>query len=173
MTLPAKTLLAALLLVAGAAAIPASACRVLGPEEAARRQQEAVAETKAQLLALKDEADLVFVGRIAMLTSHEETLPSTSPIPHLVQVYGATFDLVEHIKGKYAAQQVLSFTRDKTRVVVGCGTRDVRDSLPRANGTGDMYLVYARAGKILRANRMPEWELMNGRQEAEFLRAAK
>ena len=131
-----------------------------------------MAETKAQLLALRDEADLVFVGRIAMLTSQEETLPSSSPIPHLVQVYGASFDLVEDNKGKYAAQQVLSFTRDKTRVVIGC-TRDIRDSLPRANGTGDMYLVYARAGKILRANRMPEWELMNGRQEAEFLRAAK
>lgn len=172
MTLPAKALLAALLLLAGATAIPASACRVYSPEEAARRQQETVAETKAQLLALREEADLVFVGRIAMLTSHEETLPSSSPIPHLVQVYGASFDLVEDIKGKYAAQQVLSFTRDKTRVVIGCGS-DIRASLPRANGSGDMYLVYARAGKILRANRMPEWELMNGRQEAEFLRAAK
>ncbi len=169
---PAKTFVAALIVLAGAVAIPASACRVYSPEEAAIKQKEALVRMKAELLALRDESELVFTGRLAMLTSHEETLPSSSPIPHLVQVYQATFDLVDDIKGNYKAQQVLEFRIDKTRIRVGCSS-DIRDTQPRANGTGDMYLVYAKAGKILRANRIPETQMMNGRQETEFLRAAQ
>lgn len=165
-----KTLAAALLILAGAASIPASACRVLSKEEAARSRQEALVRMKAEVLALRDEADLVFIGYLSTLTHHDITVDAESSSPTIMRAHHATFIDPAEIKGKYPAGMALGFRTNQTRVVVSC-QRDIRDSLPGEKDVGQTFLVYAKDGRILRANRVPESQLMDGRQEAELLRS--
>lgn len=166
-----KTFIAALLFLAGAAAIPASACRIVSKEEAARGRHEALVKMKAEVLALRDEADLVFVGYLSKLTHQDMTVDAASGSPTVMRAHHASFIDPTEIKGKYPTGLALGFTTNQTRVVVGCRGRDIRDSLPGEKDVGHTYLVYAKDGKILRTSRIPEVQLMDGRQEAELLRS--
>ena len=168
----AQLLALALVVVAGTLPLPAGACAIVSKEEAARRQLEALAKMKTDLLALKEEADLVFVGRLAKLTWHEETVDSGSGMPQVMRVHQALFDFADEIKGSYPAGQALEFTTNRSRVMIGCGS-DLGQNMPKEKDAGDAHLVYAKAGKILRVNRIPDFQLMNGRQEVDFLRSAQ
>lgn len=167
-----KTLIATLLILTGAASIPASACRVLTKEEAARSQLEALARMKTEVLALRDEADLVFVGHLLKLTHHDVTVDAASGSPTILREHQATYTDTAEIKGKYPAGQALAFTTNRSRVVIDC-RGDIRDSLPVEKDVGQTYLVYAKDGKILRTSRIPDIQLMDGKQEAELLRSSR
>lgn len=166
------TFVAVLLLLAGSAAIPASACRQYSAEEVARGREEALRRMQAEVLALRDEADLVFVGYLQKLTHHDMTVDDGSASPTIMRAHQASFLHPTEIKGKYPTGLALGFRTNQTRVVVNC-QRDMRDSLPGEKDVGQTFLVYAKEGRILRVSRMPERQLMDGRQEAELLRSSR
>ena len=170
---PARSLLLSLLVLSCTA--PALACSVLSPEQAAQKRKEGLDTMKTEVRALMDEADQVFVGYLGKLTFHEETREPEARFPNVMHVYQAYFRNVHQIKGKYEQDQPLEFVTSRTRIVISCGSDDVRDSNPGEHGAGETYLVYAKAGKILRTNRLPHAPagLMDGQQEADFLRAGK
>ena len=152
---------------------PASglACAIVTKEQAARSQQARIEQSKAEAIALRDEADLVFIGKLSQLTLSRETVNQTSGRDVVLHTYEVTFDFVQNIKGEYAKGQVLEFTLNKNLVYVGCGPRPFRSSLPKANGVDEVYLVYARAGTILRTNHIPEdVQPLKGYEEANYLR---
>ncbi|KQQ89065.1 hypothetical protein [Massilia sp. Leaf139] len=163
---------AGLFLLCAFHAAPGMACAIVTPEEGARRQQARIDTSKAEALALHEEADLVFIGKLTQLTLERETVKQ-GPNQHLVKkTYQSDFDFVDDIKGRYAKGQPLALTLDNL-VYVGCGPRAFRNSLPKENGVGEVYLVYARAGQILRTNHIPDdVQPLSGREEARHLRAA-
>jgi hypothetical protein len=165
---PLRALTASLLLLA--TCHQAQACAILGPEERLRRHQENVARTKEAALALKEEADLVFIGTLSQLSFTKETARNEEGREVVLQKHKAVFDHVEPIKGSYDKGQVLEYTVNKNRIYIGCGYL-FRDNVPRENGATERYLVYARDGKILRTNHIP-WQpqVLSGLEEALVVR---
>ena len=163
---------AGLLLLCALHPAPGMACAIVTPEEGARRQQARIDSSKAEALALREEADLVFIGKLTQLTLERETIKQ-APGQHLVlKTYQASFDFVDDIKGQYPKGQALTLTLDN-RVFISCGPRPFRSSLPKENGVDEVYLVYARAGQILRTNHIPDdVQPLSGREEAHHLRAS-
>jgi len=129
------------------------ACAILDAAQEAQRSRQIVAAFKTAALALKEQADLVFVGRLATLASAPETAMLPNGGPQLFQKHQAVFERVDAIKGHYAEGQVLEFTTDKNRVSISCNPPFW--VFPKENGAGERYLVYARDGKILRTNHIP------------------
>lgn len=168
---PTRTTAASLLLLLTTlAAAPAQSCAMTGPENRARVQQERIDRTKAAALALKEEADLVFVGTLAQLTLQPETVKNDKGHEVVLHRHQAVFDQVDPIKGSYAKGQVLEYTVNKNLVQVRCGSV-FRDNVPKENGVTERYLVYARDGKILRTNHIPEHpQVLSGLEEALHLR---
>lgn len=168
-----KTIVASLLFFSALHSASAQACAIAGPEERARRHQESIDRTKAAALALKEEADLVFVGTLAQLDFHRETVKNEEGREVVLQKHQAVFDRIEPIKGSYAKGQVLEYTVNKNRVWVGCGSV-FRDNVPKENGVTERYLVYARDGKILRTNHIPEQsQVLGGYEEALHLQGIR
>ncbi len=169
----ARPMMLSLLVLSSAA--PAMACAILSPEQVAQKRKEGLETMKKDVRALMDEADQVFIGYLGKLTFYEETREPEAQFPNIVHVHQAHFRNVQQIKGTYKHDQPLEFVTSTTRIVIGCGYKDVRDSNPGEHGAGETYLVYAKDGKILRANRLPRPPagLMDGQQEADFLRAAR
>jgi hypothetical protein len=166
----APRLLLALLCVA--LPVTGNACAILSKEAAAEGHKRLVEETKKAALALMNESDMVFVGRMKHLTFYQETLDTPSGPPQLMQVHQAMFDSVDNIKGYYGEGTMLGYTIQKNRVTIAC-TPDFHQSLPKENGAGELYLVYVRDGKILRTNHIPqESQVLKGAEEAALLRAA-
>lgn len=168
----ARSLLLSLSILSGAT--PALACAVLSPEQVAQKRKEGLETMKTEVRALMDEADQVFIGYLGKLSFREETREPGARVPLVVHVNQAHFRNVQPIKGSYKDDQPLEFVTIQNRVVIGCGG-DIRDSNPGDHGAGEYFLVYAKAGKILRTNLLPHAPagLMDGQQEADFLRAAK
>jgi len=165
---PARTLAASLLLLACSA--PALACAIVAPEDRPRLQQESIARTKAAALALKEEADLVFIGTLKTLSFQRETAKNEEGRDVVLQKHQAVFEHVQPIKGNYEKGQVLEYTVNKNRIWVGCGYV-FRDNVPRENGATEQYLVYARDGKILRTNHIPRQpQVLSGLEEALVVR---
>ena len=153
--------------------VSAWACAIVTPEEGARRQQAYIEQGKAEASALRNEADQVFVGTLSQLTPIRETIRQGSGGDVVLHTYQARFDAVENIKGQYSEDEALAFTVNRNRVYVGCGPLPFRSSLPQENGTGERYLVYARAGTIFRTNPVSDnTQALTGRDEAQHLRAA-
>lgn len=174
MKLPARSILLSLACLTGLAPATGAACAIVPQEEAAQRQQRAAAEAKKSALALMVEADLVFIGRMAQLTFYQETLDMPARAPQVLQVHQARFDQVDNIKGHYPDGQMVGYTVDKSRVTVGCGAPEFRQSLPKENGSGERYLIYVRDGTILRANPLAgDAQALTGAEEAAILRAPK
>ncbi len=150
----------------------ASACAIVSKERAAQLQQERIERSKADALALKEEADLIFIGRLSQLSYERETVTESAGREVVLQKHWASFDLVhDTIKGNYTKGQVLEFTTNKNRVVISCDGTAFRSSLPRENGASETYLVYARDGKILRTNLIPaDVQPLRGYEEAKVLR---
>ncbi|MCC2974220.1 hypothetical protein [Massilia sp. IC2-476] len=157
------------------AAAPALACAVLSPEQVAQKRKEGLETMKKDVRALMDEADQVFIGYLGKLTYRVETREPEARFPNIVHVNQAHFRNVQQIKGAYKDDQPLEFVTSQTRIVVGCGYRDIRDSNPGDHGAGETFLVYAKDGKILRTSLLPHAPvgLMDGQQEADFLRTAQ
>ena len=172
MNSPIKRLFACALLSSALHPASSLACAIVTKEEAARSRQARIEHSRAQAIALRDEADLVFIGKLSQLALSREAVDQTSGRNVVTLTYRATFDFVQNIKGEYAKGQELEFTINKHLVYVGCGPRPFRSSLPKANGVDEVYLVYARAGTILRTNHIPEdVQPMGGYEGAHHLRA--
>jgi hypothetical protein len=170
----AKTTLASVLFLCTLLPASVQACAILSKEEAARRQQARIEQTKAEAQALHAEADLVFIGHISRMTISKETVKDDLGREVLWQTHQLEFNVFDTIKGQYAKGQVLEFKVNKGRIEFGCGPIAFRSSLPRENGTGENYLVYARDGKILRTNHIPfDVQPLTGYEEASFLRGAQ
>jgi hypothetical protein len=145
------------------------ACAILTPEQAAEQHQRAIEEFKAKVMAMKEEADLIFEGRLSRLSSRTQEVTSPSGEWQLQQKFQAVFDIVDDIKGLYPKGQLLEFTTVRNRITVGCAPEFLQ--LPKENGAGARYLVYARDGKILRTNYIPtDTQVLDGRAEAAFIR---
>ena len=166
-----RPLLLSLFLLSGAT--PAMACAILPPEQVAQKRQEGLETMRTEARALMNEADQVFVGYLGKLTFNEETREPQARIPLIAHVHQAYFRNVRQIKGTYDPSQPLEFVTIQNRVTIGCGG-EFRDTNPGEHGAGETYLVYAKTGKILRTNRLPyvNYSLMDGQQEADFLRKA-
>ncbi|BDT57351.1 hypothetical protein MasN3_08450 [Massilia varians] len=119
-----------MLLLAGSAAIPASACRLYSPEEVGRGREAALRTMQAKVLALRDEADLVFVGYLQKLTYHDMTVDAGSASPTVMRAHQASFLNPTEIKGKYPTGLALGFRTNQTLVVVNCHS-NIQDSLPK------------------------------------------
>jgi hypothetical protein len=143
-----------------------SACAILPKEQAEERHQKIVEEAKTATIALKEQADLIFVGSLTRLTVEQETVDG-----QVLQHHQAFFDAYEEIKGQYPKGRALEYTTNKNRVWVSVGCRPEYWQLPKENGTREIYLVYAKDGKVLRTNHIPtDTQALSGREEAAFVR---
>ena len=168
---PTERVFAGLLLLLALQPAVSSACAHFTPEQAVRRQQQLIEHSKAEASALRDEADLVFIGKLSQLTLSREAIDQTAGHNVSIQTWGAVFEFADNIKGEHAKGQVLEFSVNKNLVYVGCGPRPFRSSLPKENGAGELYLVYARDGRILRTNHIPDdVQPLTGQEEARHLR---
>ena len=150
-------------------AVQSQACAILTEEQQAERGRQIVADFKTAALALKEQADLVFIGRLATLAFESETAVLPNGGRRLLQKHQAVFERVDDIKGHYAAGQVLEFTTDKNRVTISCNPPFW--VFPKENGAGERYLVYARDGKILRTNHIPaDTQALGGYAEEAVIR---
>ena len=167
---PIYKLLPSLLVLACMHPSLVTACAVLPKDQAAERSRQIVAEAKAATLKLKDDADLIFIGYLKTLDVEKETVDT----PHGKQAvlhYVALFDSLDEIKGHYSTDRTLEFTVNPNEVWVPLGCRPQYWQLPKGNGAGEMYLVYARDGKVLRTNHIPmDRQAMSGYEEAAFVR---
>lgn len=117
---------------------------------------------------MKEDADVVFVGRLSQLTSRPETVKSASGHDQVLRTYQAVFSADQAIKGQYPKGQVLEYTINKTYISIGCSTPFVQ--FPKETSVGETYLVYAKEGKLLRTNHIPtDAQTMGGREEAAFI----
>jgi hypothetical protein len=144
----------------------AMACAILPPDLDRERGRKIVEEFKDLTSKLKQDADLIFIGRITRLDYQHET-DEKSP----GQLYLTEFAVGEEIKGHYPAGQALELTMHKNHVVIGVGCRLPYWQLPKENGIGESYLVYAKDGKILRTNHIVmDEQSMSAYDEVAFLR---
>ena len=145
------------------------ACAVIPPEKLAEVRTRHVEAFKAEVAAIREEADLIFVGYLGRLTFSEQTATSAAGQAYVLRTYQAVFRPHQQIKGDYREGQVLDYTVNMNRVVVGCGP-EFR-LLPKENGAGETYLVYARDGKIIRTNRIPtDTQALSAYEETAFIR---
>lgn len=168
MTPISKKLFLPLLLFCGLPSSPANACVSLPKERAAELHQQHIEKFKKAASALKEEADLVFVGRLSQLTFSKDIVKSPSGQDQVLQTHQAVFSVDQAIKGQYVNGQVLEYTINKNRISIGCTRPFIQ--FPKETGTGETYLVYAKEGKILRTNHIPtDAQEMSGREEAAFI----
>lgn len=167
---PTRRILASLALACAAHPGAGLACAIVAPEDQPRLRLERIERTKAQAAALRDEADLVFIGKMTQLSFQRETVKNEEGREIVLQKHLASFDFVDNIKGSYAKGQTLEYTVNKNRVTISCEAI-FRDNLPGENGAGERYLVYARNGQILRTSHIP-WhpQVLGAYQEAAHLR---
>lgn len=152
--------------------VPGQACAILTEAQQAERGRQIVADFKTAALALREQADLIFIGRLATLAFESETAVLPNGGRQLLQKHQAVFERVNDIKGHYEAGQVLEFTTNKNRVTISCNPPFW--VFPKENGAGERYLVYARDGKILRTNHIPaETQAMGAYAEEAVIRGAQ
>jgi hypothetical protein len=165
-----RKILQPLVLLACMHPIPGTACAVLPNDKDAERTRQIVEEAKAATSRLKDEADLIFIGYLKTLDVEQKTVDTPNG-PQVMQFHRALFDPMDDIKGHYPKGQALEFTVNKNEVWVSLGCRPQYWQLPKENGAGEVYLVYARDGKVLRTNHIPmDRQAMSGYEEAAFVR---
>jgi hypothetical protein len=170
MRLLTRQFLPALFLLAGLHPIPGTACGILPKDKDAERSRQIVEEAKAETFKLKEEADLIFVGFLKKLDFEQETIDTPNG-QQVLQHHHALFEASEEIKGQYPKGQALEFTVNKNRIWVSVGCRPQYWQLPKENGAGEMYLVYARDGKVLRTNHIPlDRQAISGYEEAALVR---
>jgi len=147
-----------------------TACAVLPKDKEAERSRQIVDEAKAATLRLKEDADQIFIGYLKTLDVENDTVDTQSG-KRAVLHYVALFDAVDEIKGHHASDRTLEFNVDKNVVWLPVGCRPQYWQLPKENGVGELYLVYARDGKVLRTNHIPmDRQAMSGYEEAAFVR---
>jgi hypothetical protein len=165
-----RNILPSLLLLACMHPIPGTACAILTKDKAEERSRQIKDEARAATLKLKEDADLIFIGYLKKLDSEPETVDAPNGRQD-VQHYHALFESWDDIKGHYPKGQALEYTVNKNVIWVSLGCRPQYWQLPKENGAGEVYLVYARDGKVLRTNHIPmDRQAMNGYEEAEFVR---
>jgi hypothetical protein len=147
-----------------------TACAILPKDKDAERTRQIVDEAKAATLKLKEDADQIFIGYLKKLDVENVTVDTPNG-QRVMQHNVALFDAVDEIKGHYPNERTLEFTVDKNVVWMPVGCRPQYWQLPKGNGVGEMYLVYARDGKVLRTNHIPmDRQPMSGFEEAAFVR---
>jgi hypothetical protein len=164
--IPSRHLFRSLALLSCLLPAAAMACAILPPDLDRERGRKIVEEFKEATNKLKQDADLIFIGRITRLDFQHET-DEKSPR----QLYLAEFAVGDEIKGHYPAGQALELTKYKYRVFLPVGCRRDYWQLPKENGVGESYLVYAKDGKILRTNHVVmDEQSMSAYDEAAFVR---
>jgi hypothetical protein len=164
--IPSRQLFRSLIFLSSLLPAAAMACAILPPDLDRERNRKIVEEFKDLTGKLKQDADLIFIGRITRLDYQHETDDKWPG-----QLYLAEFAVGEEIKGHYPAGQALEFTMHKNHVVIGLGCRFPYWQLPKENGVGESYLVYARDGNILRTNHIDmDEQSMPAYDEAAFVR---
>jgi len=145
------------------------ACAIVAPDKLAEVRAQHVAAFKAGVAAISEEADLIFVGRLSKLTFSEENAAAAYGPTDRLRLYQAVFKPYEQIKGAYREGEVLGYTVKVNRVVVGCGPE--LHLLPKENGAGETYLVYAREGKVIRTNRIQtDTQTLSAEEETASIR---
>ncbi len=169
MNLLARRVFPVLLMLGGLQAMPALACPNMTREQGEALHRKFVEEVKTATTALQEKADLIFIGRLSRLGAEQDTAGQPG-----LQHYQALFDVDEEIKGHYPAGQALTYTVNKNLVRMPIGCRPQYWQLPKENGAGESYLVYARGGEILRTNHIPtDTQTLSGQEEAEFVRGLR
>ncbi len=165
MNMLARRILPALVLLAGLLPALGSACAIMNKEQAAERHRQIVDETKAEITRLKEQADLIFIGRLSKLTFEKEAVDKDG-----WQHHQAVFKVDRPIKGQYPEGQALQFATTRNRVWVSVGCRPQFWQLPTEKGEGEAYLVYAKEGTILRTNHIPDRpQALGAYEEAAFI----
>jgi len=160
----AQRVLPLLVLLAGLQPVVGNACQNMNKEQAAKRHRQIVDETKAEIMKLKGQADLIFIGRLSKLSFEQEADKDGW------QHHRAVFTVNRPIKGQYPEGQALQFATSKNRVWISVGCRPQFWQLPTAKGEGEVYLVYAKDGTILRTNHIPDRpQALGGYEEAAFI----
>ncbi len=168
---PRGAVAAAFFCIAGMVSFPVTACQVLTKEQAEEARKTALDEVKTAIRSLQSEADQVFIGQLAELTSHQEDGRASAAGASRLQQFQARFQSVQNIKGQYTAGHRLGYAVDRGTIVVGC-TVPFRQVRLREGQVDESYLVYAREGRILRATPVPlPYEVIDGRQEAALVRS--
>jgi hypothetical protein len=161
----AQRIVPALVLLAALQPALGSACPIMNKEQAAERHRQIVDETKAEIVKLKEQADLIFIGRLSKLTFEREAADKDG-----WQHHQAVFTVDRPIKGQYPEGQALQFATNRNRVWISVGCRPQFWQLPTEKGEGEAYLVYAREGKILRTNHIPDRpQALGAYEEAAFI----
>jgi len=143
----------------------AGACSIMNKEQAAERHRQIVSEAKAEIVKLKEQADLIFIGRLSKLTFEREAVDKDG-----WQHHQAVFTVDRPIKGHYPEGQALQFATSKNRIWVSVACRPQFWQLPTEKGEGEVYLVYAKEGTILRTNHIPDRpQALGGYEEAAFI----
>ena len=165
MNMLARRILPALVLLAGLQPALGSACAIMNKEQAVERHRQIVDETKLEITKLKEQADLIFIGRLSKLTFEKEAVDKDG-----WQHHQAVFTVDRPIKGHYPEGQALQFATSKNRVWVSVACRPQFWQLPTEKGEGEVYLVYAKEGTILRTNHIPDRpQVLGGYEEAAFI----
>jgi len=165
MNMLARRLLSALLLLAGLQPALGSACAIMNKEQAAERHRQIVDEAKAEIVKLKEQADLIFIGRLSKLSFEHDAVDKDG-----WQHHQAVFTVDRPIKGHYPEGQALQFATTRNRVWVSIACRPQFWQLPNEKGEGESYLVYAKEGKILRTNHIPQQpQALGAYEEAAFI----
>jgi hypothetical protein len=168
--MPLYRILPALLVLACMHPCVGTACAILPKDKDAERSRQIVDEVKAATLKLKEDADLIFIGYLKKLDVEDVTVDTPNG-QRVMRHSVALFDAVDEIKGHQPNERTLEFTVDKNVVWMPVGCRPQYWQLPKENGAGEMYLVYARDGKVLRTNHIPmDRQAMSGFEEAAFVR---
>ncbi|WP_156116559.1 hypothetical protein [Massilia sp. 9096] len=162
---PSRHLFRSLVLLSCVLPAAAMACAILPQDKDLERSRKIVDEFKEATSKLMADADLIFVGHITKLDYQRDT-DEKSP----GRVYLAQFVATDEIKGQYPRGQALELTLHN-RVYLPLGCRPAYWQLPKENGVGEAYLVYAKDGKILRTNHIvTDRQAMSAYEEEQFVR---
>lgn len=165
MNMLVRQLFPALVLLAGLHPALGSACPNMTKEQGEALHRKIVDETKAEITKLKEQADLIFIGRLSKLSFEKEAVDKDG-----WQHHQAVFKVDRPIKGQYPEGQALQFATSRNRLWVPVGCRPQFWQLPTEKGEGESYLVYAKEGTIIRTNHIPDRpQAMGAYEEAAFI----
>jgi len=151
---------------------PVFACQVLSGEAGLLQQGRLAAEARKAVVALKNDADQVFIGRLNKLAAHQGSRALPAGTEQRVETYQVMFDSIENVKGNYVDSQVLIFSTVKNLIELHCLHTFQTPSFPKENGIGYRYIVYAKAGIVVRAHQIPsQHQPISAYEEAEILHA--
>ena len=144
-------------LALAAAASPSLACPQLPESEQIAAAQAEEVEARSIVNSHLAEADDVFVGRLLELDHLESSKVGEKRDEQDIAVFRVRLDPIRIIKGAPTAATIYTFERRESIQHVGCSSLLGAERISFDDGPGYRFIVYARAGTILRANLVVDW----------------